>query len=419
MSTWGEIAEMDDFEGCQPYRAHTPPLEQGDVEAAFKDTRAQPVPTYHYDLSAFEDGEIVEKAPVAVRTYGSLLGPGPVAAAAPVTYRYPYEHKKRGNRDQDRCRDWDHHADRRAPPPPLPRRRSWLAFIFIRTRTRGPDVWYEYLMELHRGQYSFLQVDSRGDRAPVQELLQQALSVASRRGLLFLPKDIEQAERCYESTTVGEGVPHRTYLIPMDTTQRPNPTRLLTAPPAMYWITESELAMHEQMGPPSAFGRPICPRSIKAHAALPLNLRFASAAPPIVIYHGTDAAAAAAIAASTFMPSAKPGMMLGAGLYFAGWDKASQFAEEDADRKPRPTPGKVLRCLLAGSTACTTMTGSMVCKCGCGRAFVDHTGEHGASTKVTFVPDNSLPATRRAEWCVRDPGCVFVDGMFQFKHPAM
>ena len=31
---------------------------------------------------------------------------------------------------------------------------------------------------------------------------------------------------------------------------------------------------------------------------------------------------------------------------------------------------------------------------------------------VTYVADNSLPATRRAEWCIRNPDCILVDGLF-------
>jgi hypothetical protein len=164
------------------------------------------------------------------------------------------------------------------------------------------------------------------------------------------------------------------------------------------------------MGPASAFGCPVSTKSLAALRQLPLHLQFASMTPPLVLYHGTDAAAAALIGAVGMLPSAKAGM-LGPGMYFAKWDKAAQFAREDADRVVRTTPGCVLRAIVAPAPT-RTMTAADVCTCGCARAFVDHNGRHAAGTDITHVPDNSLPATRRAEWCVRNPDVVLVDGVF-------
>jgi len=133
--------------------------------------------------------------------------------------------------------------------------------------------------------------------------------------------------------------------------------------------------------------------------------------PPIVVYHGTDGLTASIIAASGMLPSSKAGM-LGPGIYFAKWEKARDFGLEDAERVKRNERGCVVRVILTAAT-CKEMTVADVCTCGCARAFVDHNVHHGASFNMTFVPDNSLPATRRAEWCVRTPDIVVVDGIFK------
>jgi hypothetical protein len=183
----------------------------------------------------------------------------------------------------------------------------------------------------------------------------------------------------------------------------------------MAWITEAELAVRLGVcDVPTAFGCQFSPRSLHAHTSLPIHLRFASDTPPLVVYHGTDADAAATIAATWFLPSTKVGSMLGPGIYFAQWDKAVQFSVEDADRKKRPQLGKVLRC-YAFPKQCVTMTADKICTCGCGQPYVDHNVVHAAGAEATFVPDHSLPATRRAEWCIRNPDCIMVDAVFQVK----
>jgi hypothetical protein len=235
-------------------------------------------------------------------------------------------------------------------------------------------------------------------------------SMCARRGMMFQPQRPGELEACLQAEVTADGTPHRVYLVPWESTQRPSTGRRLRVPPAFFWLAESEVAAHVALGPPAAFGCPIARRSLAALRALPLHLQFASMTPPLVLYHGTDAATAALIATAGMLPSAKGGM-LGPGMYFAKWDKAAQFAREDADRVARAVPGAVCRVILLDAPT-RTMTVDDVCTCGCARPYVDHNGRHAAGTAVTYVPDNSLPATRRAEWCVRNPDVVIVDGIF-------
>lgn len=281
------------------------------------------------------------------------------------------------------------------------RSRVAVSGIFIRQRTWREHTWYEFLLEHRHGSYQFPQA---GDIGAVATL-------CAKRGMLYPPRRSEDLEACLQSVVTAQSTPHRVYLVPWESTQRPHAGRRLRHPPAYFWCAESEVAAaHVAMGPASAFGCLVSTKSLAALRQLPLHLQFASMTPPLVLYHGTDAATAALIGAAGMLPSAKAGM-LGPGMYFAKWDKAAQFAREDADRVVRTTPGCVLRAILAPAPT-RTMTVADVCTCGCARAFVDHNGRHAVGTDVTFVPDNSLPATRRAEWCVRNPDVVLVDGVF-------
>jgi hypothetical protein len=276
-----------------------------------------------------------------------------------------------------------------------------VAGVFIRQRAWKEHTWYEFLLEHRHGSYQFPQA---GDIAAVATL-------CAKRGMLYPPHRPEELEACLQTVVTAHSTCHRVYLVPWESTQRPHAGRRLRHPPAYFWCAESEVAAaHVAMGPASAFGCPVSTKSLAALRQLPLHLQFASMTPPLVLYHGTDAAAAALIGAVGMLPSAKAGM-LGPGMYFAKWDKAAQFAREDADRVVRTTPGCVLRAIVAPAPT-RTMTAADVCTCGCARAFVDHNGRHAAGTDITHVPDNSLPATRRAEWCVRNPDVVLVDGVF-------
>ena len=103
--------------------------------------------------------------------------------------------------------------------------------------------------------------------------------------------------------------------------------------------------------------------------------------------------------------------MLGPGVYLAKWDKATSFATHDASNTARSEHGVVVRCIAFTGSTCT-MARDMVCTCGCGVPFVDHQTHYGKGYRTTYVPDHSLPATRRAEWCIRDPAAIVCDGIF-------
>ena len=311
---------------------------------------------------------------------------------------------------------------------PVPRRPPPVVVVFMRlrrARVRGADCkWFEFLLEYwrNRGEYQFPQgpegegADGGGAAAAA------VLHRMARRGLVFPPPGPDPvgalAPYLRTSSLEAGGVPHRVYLLPVEVTQAVRPSRVLRAPPDLYWVAESELAVHEQVGVPTCFGRPVSTRTLAAAAALgPLGLRFASVSPPLVLYHGTDAVAALAIAKAGFRVSETGEVgMLGRGVYLARWDKALRFAAETADRRARPEAGLVVRSLLFAPTVRTLGPGD-VCRCGAcaGKAkpFVDHDGQHRGTAAASFVPDNSLPATRRAEWCVADPGYVVPDCLLE------
>jgi hypothetical protein len=140
-------------------------------------------------------------------------------------------------------------------------------------------------------------------------------------------------------------------------------------------------------------------------------MRFASATPPLVLYHGTDAGAVPGILKHGLVPCPKSAGMLGAGVYFARWDKAKDFALQDASNERRAVPGVVIRAIVTTGTT-LEMRADMRCTCGCGKPFVDHNGERSRKFRTAFVPDNSRGATKRAEWCVKEPTAIFIDGIF-------
>jgi hypothetical protein len=193
------------------------------------------------------------------------------------------------------------------------------------------------------------------------------------------------------------------------------------------WVCETELATHELVGPPSAYGCPVAPWALEQWESLPLRCRFASDHPPLVLYHGTEEGFLAGIARSGLRPGpASAHAMLGPGVYMARFDKGLSFARHDVDNRGRHTPGVLLRVLLVTAPMTGSLTGGAVrvltaadvCACGCGRAFVDHTGaratERTATGRVTAVavPDNAGSATRRAEWCVKDVRRLCILGCF-------
>ena len=257
-------------------------------------------------------------------------------------------------------------------------------------------------MEKHGAVYQFPQC--RSDQDPDAVLA----TLRARKLITADPADVGRHFELEINT-------HRTrllvFLIPFEKTQRARRDRELKGAPRLYWVCESEMAAHDQVGPPSAFGVPIAPWALAAYHKLPLHLRFASPSPPLVLYHGSEERFKEDIVHYGLKPSARNESMLGKGVYFARWDKAVDFAIHDAYNVARATPGVIFRCIVAvGRTL--TMSSTMVCTCGCGKPFVDHTGEHSIGFRTVFVADNSVGATRRAEWCVKDPDAIVMDGVF-------
>ena len=303
-------------------------------------------------------------------------------------------------------RSWADEAEASVSARP---RKQYNAVIFMRLRGFKGHKWFEYLLEFRNGAYQFPQVDT--EHARDDEATLHLINSAGQRGMLYAPERPEQVESVFACVVTVDGTPHRVYRVPTHTTQSHKPERTLGIPPSMVWAAETEFAVHVQVGMPAVLGKPICTRSLAAIKQLPLELQFASATPPLVLYHGTAYTSAAAIATGGF----KLGNgMLGPGVYVSKWDKAERFMRETADRLPRAEPGAIVRLLLfAAPSAMKTMTVDDVCGCAqCAaqpKPFVDHDGVAGRSKPVTFVADNSLPATRNAEWCVRDTSLLMVD----------
>jgi hypothetical protein len=184
------------------------------------------------------------------------------------------------------------------------------------------------------------------------------------------------------------------------------------APPSYAWLAECEMATHVHMGNAEAYGVPIARHTLRACAALPVRLRFASKTPPLVLYHGTSRAVGDAICAGGLKLSSKVGM-LGSGLYLAKWRKATKYTAQDSLFVKRSEPGVVVRCIVfPTATETRVMTRDMLCACGCAREFVDHLSTHAEGYRMSMVPDDSLPATRHAEWCVKDIASVFADAVY-------
>jgi hypothetical protein len=231
--------------------------------------------------------------------------------------------------------------------------------------------------------------------------LPQLLDVAIARKLVFVPW--EALGDPVHVLTI-QGVTVHMFHVDARNTQMPKPGRRLRGAPHLYWVTGAELSGHMHLGPPMVFGVPVAKQTTAMFLGLPLKARYASKTPPLVLYHGTNAGEAISTA-GMLKPSTTPGM-LGFGVYLARWDKASTFGAE------------VVRCIVFPDPV-RVMTASDVCTCGCGKAFVDHATAHGKGYRTTYIPDNSLPATRRAEWCIRDPmEAIVLDGLFEVSKPA-
>lgn len=293
-----------------------------------------------------------------------------------------------------------------APPPPPPSQRrvsSYTAVVCVRLREEEAAVWFEFLMEKRGEFYQFPQSETGNVHEVVKTL-------AERRMI----RDIPDMEVYFRAETSGARTQLRYYQLPLRLTQNPKRPRNLVGAPRFAWLCESELAKHVQLGQPSAFGHAIAPWSLTPFHKFAPSMRFASATPPLVLYHGTHAANVSQIFEKGLMPSGGLPGMLGHGIYFARWDKACDFALHDSLNVMRAVPGVVVRCVVATGD-CFTMTAETKCTCGCGRPFVDHHAYHSRGCRTVFVSDNSVGATRRAEWCVKEPSAVLVEGVFSLK----
>jgi hypothetical protein len=225
-----------------------------------------------------------------------------------------------------------------------------------------------------------------------------------------------QLKSFQQEVRVGDTV-FRAFLVHMSTTQKPRRDRELRGQPRYFWVAECELCGHRELGPPAAFGVPIAADSAAAYAGLRLNLRFASPAPPLVLYHGTSRPVAMDVAATGALTPRAGANMLGPGVYLARWDKAASFAQAAGGSGGGGGAGGCVRRVVAFTGKTQRMTADMVCTCGCGAPFVDHAGVHGRGFTTTYVADDSLPATRRAEWCVHDPDVLLCEGVFSVEAP--
>lgn len=103
--------------------------------------------------------------------------------------------------------------------------------------------------------------------------------------------------------------------------------------------------------------------------------------------------------------------MLGMGVYFAEHEKAVQFARRRAawDDEEGKRVGAVLHCRI--DLGYCKHAQRKPCPCGCGKPFVDHPGAWYSSEGYDslFVPNNSMPATRVAEWCVADAARITIE----------
>lgn len=274
-----------------------------------------------------------------------------------------------------------------------------VGMVLIRLRTDGIKgrVWYEYLVRRAEGGYDFPVNDRVPEHIPDGTAVMGLASAAEQRGMVTLPKSYDVLQKCERHVVHVRGCCYHVYYVRVETTQRPRVDRALRPGIQYYWAAGSELVQHVAVGLPSICGLPTHDRAQEVYAALPTKLQFASMDPPVVLYHGTKSDRVPAIVQYGLGPSVEG--MLGPGVYVARWDKATSFG------------AVVFRCVVfLGKTV--TMTPDMICTCGCKRPFVDHHIAHGKGFDSSYVPDESLPATRRAEWVVRDPVRVICDGYF-------
>lgn len=147
------------------------------------------------------------------------------------------------------------------------------------------------------------------------------------------------------------------------------------------------------------YGRPL-PPSIKPRPALSTRL---------ILYHGTSVESLKGILKSGFArPSCKKRKectegactchMMGQCFYFAGFDKAFRHAKTSSFWEERDR-GAVIR--VAIDPGRWRVQPKLACSCPCKKPYVDHKGLWMSWFDALFLDDNSLPAVRTNEWCVK------------------
>ena len=147
------------------------------------------------------------------------------------------------------------------------------------------------------------------------------------------------------------------------------------------------------------YGHPI-PLSIKPSPSLSSR---------IILYHGTSLEGLKGILASGFArPTCKKRKeceegvckchMMGRCFYFAGFGKAFRHAKKSSFWEEREQ-GAVIR--VAIDPGRWRVQPKLPCSCPCKKPYVDHKGLWMQSFDGLFLEDNSLPAVRTNEWCIK------------------
>lgn len=130
----------------------------------------------------------------------------------------------------------------------------------------------------------------------------------------------------------------------------------------------------------------------------------------LVLYHGTSLQGVEGIRKEGFRkPRCKKPKeceqsctchMMGKCFYFAGFDKALRHAKQSSFWEKR-AKGAVLR--VAIQPGKWRVQPKTPCGCPCKKPYVDHLGQWMTHYDSIFLQDNSLPAVRTSEWCVKSP----------------
>lgn len=296
----------------------------------------------------------------------------------------------------------------------------FYAAAFVRRRVSGiagGSAWFEVLLQRRRrdNKWAFPQVRQESDEGAANAITASLRRAIPRAEFTAVLSAVSRGpSRCVTKGRTTLAV----YYLRDDMDDRAFRGRGfgISVPPLAAWLAESELAYHAVVGPPKPWGAAVCEFALAQWCELPVGERFATAHPPLVLYHGTGLSAVTSIGFTGLKGGGTSAhAMLGPGVYLARWDKACDFAVHDNNNAPRNEPGVVVRVMVfAAPDECVTLTEHDTCSCGCARAFVDHVGVTRAV--VVSVPDNAASATRRAEWCVKQSDRVAVCGFWKPVH---